>query len=249
MDLGKKEVESGMNNRDLKRGRSVVLGALTLIVMMANLYLIFIWVPEEKTLGAVQKIFYFHVGTAWVAFFAFFIVFVYSILYLKTQNNKWDRIAAASAEIGTIFTTVVLITGPIWAKSSWNIWWTWEPRLTTSLILWFIYLAYILVRSSTAEDERKARLSAVFGIIGFIDVPIVFFSVRWWSISHPTLFAGGGMNLAPEMLITLLFSVASFTLLYFFYLEKTVAIFRARDEVTEMKREIRESTENKEMIS
>jgi len=230
----------GMGKGGIKRGISGILGILTFIVMMVNLYLIFIWVPEEKTLGLVQKIFYFHVGTAWVAFFAFFIVFVYSILYLKAHNSKWDRIAAASAEIGTVFTTVVLITGPIWAKSSWNTWWTWEPRLTTSLILWFIYLAYILVRDSSTEYEKKARLSAVFGIIGFIDVPIVFFSVRWWSISHPTLFAGGGMNLAPEMLITLLVSVASFTLLYIFYLEKTVAIFKARDEVTELKRAFRE---------
>lgn len=230
-----------MDKGGLKGGISGILGVVTFIVMMVNLYLIFIWVPEEKTLGLVQKIFYFHVGTAWVAFFAFFVVLVFSILYLKTQNSKWDQIAAASAEIGTVFTTVVLITGPIWAKSSWNTWWTWEPRLTTSLILWFIYLAYILVRGSSTEYEKKARLSAVFGIIGFIDVPIVFLSVRWWNVSHPMLFEGGGMNLAPEMLFTLLFSVASFTLLYFFYLEKTVAIFQARDEVTEMKREIRET--------
>jgi heme exporter protein C len=179
------------------------------------------------------------VGTAWVAFFAFFVVFVYSILYLKTQSSKWDQIAAASAEIGTVFTTIVLITGPIWAKSSWNTWWTWEPRLTTSLILWFIYLAYILVRGSTSEYEKKARLSAVFGIIGFIDVPIVFFSVRWWSISHPTLFYEGGMNLAPEMFFTLLVSVASFTFLYFYFLIKVIAVFQARDELAEIKRNLR----------
>ncbi|MEL7568562.1 MAG: cytochrome c biogenesis protein [Dehalobacterium sp.] len=231
----------GMDKGGIKGGIPGITGVLTFIVMTVNLYLIFIWVPEEKTLGLVQKIFYFHVGTAWVAFFAFFIVFVYSILYLKTQQNKWDRIAAASAEIGTVFTTVVLITGPIWAKSSWNTWWTWEPRLTTSLILWFIYLAYILVRGSSIGYEKKARLSAVFGIIGFIDVPIVFLSVRWWNVSHPMLFEGGKMNLAPEMLLTLLVSVASFTLLYFFYLEKTVAIFHAHDDVAEMKREIRET--------
>lgn len=217
------------------------LGAATFLAMTINLYLIFLWVPEEKTLGLVQKIFYFHVGTAWVAFFAFFIVFVYSICYLKTENRKWDRVAAASAEIGTVFTTVVLITGPIWAKSSWNTWWTWEPRLTTSLILWFIYVAYILIRSSSAADEKKARLSAVFGIVGFIDVPIVFFSVRWWNISHPMLFEGGKMNLAPEMLTTLLVSVAAFTLFYFYYLDKTVKIFQMREEAAEIKRQIRES--------
>ncbi len=217
-----------------------ILGALTFLMMLVNLYLIFIWVPEEKILGLVQKIFYFHVGTAWVAFFAFFVVFIYSILYLKTKDSKWDRIASASAEIGTVFTTIVLITGPIWAKSSWNTLWTWEPRLTTSLILWFIYLAYILVRGFATEYQKKAQLSAVFGIIGFIDVPIVFFSVRWWSISHPTLFSGSGMNLDPEMLFTLLVSVASFTLLYFYFLGKLVSIFHVRAELAEIKRRLKE---------
>jgi len=230
-----------MDKGSIKNKAATFFGVLTLIVMVVNLYLIFLWVPEEKVLGVVQKIFYFHVGTAWVAFFAFFIVFVFSILYLRTQKGKWDQIAAASAEIGTVFTTVVLITGPIWAKSSWNTWWTWEPRLTTSLILWFIYLAYILVRSSVTEYEKKARLSAVFGIIGFIDVPIVFFSVRWWSVSHPTLFAGGGMNLAPEMFLTLMVSVATFTLLYFYYLWQVVAVFQARDRAKDLKKELRGS--------
>ncbi|MCR6545114.1 cytochrome c biogenesis protein [Dehalobacterium formicoaceticum] len=223
-----------------KERLSAVLGLTTFIVMMVDLFLIFIWVPEEKTLGAVQKIFYFHVGTAWVAFFAFFVVFLFSILYLKSRNSKWDRIAAASAEIGTVFTTVVLITGPIWAKSSWNAWWTWEPRLTTSLILWFIYVAYILIRASSTEEEKKARLSAVFGIIGFIDVPIVFFSVKWWNVSHPMVFDQGGMNLAPEMFITLMVSVAAFTLFYFYYLTKAAALFQARDDLRELKRKMRE---------
>jgi heme exporter protein C len=224
----------------IKEKTRAVLGLATFIVMLVDLFLIFMWVPVEKTLGVVQKIFYFHVATAWVAFFAFFVVFIFSILYLINRNSKWDRIAAASAEIGTIFTTIVLITGPIWAKSSWNTWWTWEPRLTTSLILWFIYVAYILIRSSSTEEEKKARLSAVFGIIGFIDVPIVFFSVRWWNVSHPTVFNSGGMNLAPEMFFTLMFSVAAFTLFYFYYLTRTVDLFKTKDDLKELKRKMRE---------
>lgn len=223
--------------------RHQIIGWLTFLIMAVDLYLIFIWVPEEKTLGLVQKIFYFHVGTAWVAFFAFFIVFVYSILYLRTKVRQYDRIAASSAEIGTVFTTVVLITGPIWAKSSWNTWWTWEPRLTTTLILWFIYLAYILIRASSTEFEKKARLSAIFGIIGFLDVPIVFLSIKWWSMSHPFLIQGGKMQLAPSMFQTLMVSVVTFTLLYIYLLQKGVAVAKLQDAVAAIKGKLRESTD------
>jgi len=218
-----------------------VIGWLAFLVMAWDIYLIFIWVPEEQVMGPVQKIFYFHVGTAWVAFLAFFIVFIFSIRYLITREGKWDRIAVGSAEIGTVFTTVVLITGPIWAKSAWNTWWTWEPRLTTSLILWFIYLAYGVVRISSTEFEKKARLAAVFGIIGFLDVPIVFFSVRWWSIAHPIIVQGGSFNLAPSMLLTLLVSVASFSLLYLYLLQKTVLISAIQDELSGVKDRLKES--------
>jgi len=216
-----------------------LLAGLTAVAMVLDIYLIFIWVPEEAVMGAVQKIFYFHVGTAWVAFFAFFIVFFFSILYLKTRQDRWDRIAAASAEIGTVFTAVVLITGPIWAKAAWNTWWTWEPRLTTSLILFFIYLAYLLVRGSVPDPERRARLSAVFGIIGFLDVPVVFFSVHWWSIAHPTLFAGGGMDLAGEMFLVLMISVATFTLLYAYLLQTALGISGLDAELQRLKERIR----------
>ncbi|MDD2497800.1 MAG: cytochrome c biogenesis protein [Desulfitobacteriaceae bacterium] len=231
-----------LNEKKNKLFLRIFIG-LVFLVMATAQYLIFLWVPEEKTLGVVQKIFYFHVGAAWVAFFAFFIVFVFSILYLATQERRWDRVSAASAEIGTVFTTIVLVTGPIWAKSSWNTWWTWEPRLTTSLILWFIYLAYILIRISAGDIERKAKLAAVFGIIGFLDVPVVFYAVNWWSVSHPMLFGQGKMNLASDMLLTLQVTVAAFTLLYFYLLEKGIAVFRMQDEVNKIKDRLREITD------
>lgn len=192
-----------------------VIGVSSLLAMIVALYMVFIWSPLEKTMGAVQKIFYFHVGTAWVGFFAFFVVFVCSIAYLKTKDRKWDIMAASAAEIGVVFITLVIITGPIWAKSAWNTWWTWEPRLTTSLILWFIYIAYVLVRASSVESEKKARLSAIFGIIGFVDVPIVFLSIKWWSVAHPFLIENGKFNLEPTMLQTMIASVICFTLLFF----------------------------------
>ena len=193
--------------------RNGIFWGLGLALMVAALYMVFIYVPTEKTTGVVQRIFYFHVPVAWVSFLAFFVTFVASILYLWKRANKWDAIACASAEIGVIFTTLILITGPIWAKPAWGIWWTWDARLTTSLVLWLIYIGYLLVRSLTNDSSRGARYSAVIGIVGFIDVPIVFFTVNLWRTQHPTtiIFEGG---LETSMLITLLVCLAAFTVLY-----------------------------------
>jgi heme exporter protein C len=193
--------------------RDSVLWGAGLALMIAALYMVFVYVPTEKHTGIVQRIFYFHVPVAWVSFLAFFITFIFSILYLWKREMKWDNIAHASAESGVIFTTLVLITGPIWAKPVWGIWWTWDARLTTSLVLWLIYIAYLLVRSFATEPARGARFSAVIGIVGFIDVPIVFTTVNLWRTQHPTtiIFEGG---LTTSMLTTLLVCIAAFTVLY-----------------------------------
>jgi heme exporter protein C len=196
-----------------KRLRDSLLLALTFALMMAALAMVFLYVPTEKTTGVIQRIFYFHVPVAWVAFLAYFITFIGSILYLAKRTAKWDALAAASAEVGVLFTTLVLLTGPIWAKPVWGIWWTWDARLTTSLVLWLIYVAYLLVRRFAGEPERGARLAAVVGIAGFIDVPLVFIAVNLWQTQHPTtiIFEGG---LTGSMLVTLLVCLAAFTLLY-----------------------------------
>jgi heme exporter protein C len=181
--------------------------------MVAALCMVFVYVPTEKESGIVQRIFYFHVPVAWVSFLAFFITFIASIFYLWKRTTRWDAIGCASAEIGVIFTTLVLITGPIWAKPAWGIWWTWDARLTTSLVLWLIYIGYLLVRSLATDSARGARYGAVIGIVGFIDVPIVFATVNLWRTQHPTtiIFEGG---LETSMLITLLVCLAAFTVLY-----------------------------------
>jgi len=193
--------------------RDNVLLGLGLALMIAALYMVFVYVPTEKHTGIVQRIFYFHVPLAWSSFLAFFITFIFSILYLWKRATKWDTIAHASAEVGVVFTTLVLITGPIWAKPVWGVWWTWDARLTTSLVLWLTYIAYLLVRSYVTEPARGARFGAVIGIVGFIDVPIVFLTVNLWRTQHPTtiIFEGG---LTTPMLMTLLVCVAAFTVLY-----------------------------------
>ena len=170
-----------------------------------------------------QRIFYFHVPSAWASFVAFGVVAVASIFFLKTGKAKWDILAKSSAEVGVMFLTLVLITGPLWAKPVWNVYWTWDARLTTSFILWLIFIAYLMLRNYVADKERGARFAAVFGIIGFLDVPIVYMSIRWWRTLHPAPVMGGGegSGLDPQMLQTLLFSVGAFTLLFV-----TLLVFR-----------------------
>jgi len=202
--------------------RSGLLG-LSFILLVAALYLVFIYVPTDETIGIVQRIFYFHVPVAWVAFLAFFIVFIGSILYLWKRESKWDVIASSSAEVGIVFTTLVLITGSIWAKPIWGVWWVWDARLTTSLVLWLIYVAYLIVRAYATEEQRGARFAAVVGIVGFIDVPIVALAITLWRTQHPgpVIFQGG---LAPSMLLTLLVCLAAFTTLYFLLLIQGISI-------------------------
>jgi len=203
--------------------RDNVLLGLAFTLMVAALYMVFVYVPTEKQTGIVQRIFYFHVPVAWVSSLAFFITFIFSILYLWKREMKWDATASASAEIGVVFTTLVLVTGPIWAKPVWGIWWTWDARLTTSLVLWLIYVAYHLVRSFATERDRGARFSAVIGIVGFVDVPIVFLAVNLWRTQHPAIiiFEGG---LVPPMLMTLLVCIGAFTMLYILLIMQSVDI-------------------------
>jgi len=220
-------------NKEHRLRDNVLLG-LGLALMIAALYTVFIYVPTEKHTGVVQRIFYFHVPVAWVSFLAFFVTFIYSILYLWKRKMKSDAIASASAEVGVIFTTLILITGPIWAKPVWGIWWTWDARLTTSLVLWLTYVAYLLVRSYATEPDRAARFSAVIGIIGFIDVPIVFLTVNLWRTQHPTaIIFEGGMD--TPILVTLLVCIAAFTMLYVLLTVQSASLKDTENEVKRLK--------------
>ena len=200
------------------------VGWIAGVLMAAALYLVFVWVPNERTMGVVSRIFYFHVASAWNAFLAFFVTFVAGAAYLWRRRMEWDVLAAASAEIGVLFTTLVLVTGPLWARPVWNVWWTWDPRLTTTLVLWFLYVGYLALRQAVEGEERRARLSAVYGIVAFFDVPVVFASVRWWRTIHPQVLGPGELRVAPEMLLTLAVSVLAFTALYGLLLRLAVRV-------------------------
>jgi len=194
-----------------------ILALITGVMMLVDLYFIFMVAPTDSVLGHVQRVFYFHVPIAIVSFLAFFVVFIASLGYLMKRTSKWDAIAHASAEIGVVFVTLALLTGIIWARPVWNTWWTWEPRLTTTMILWLIYVAYLMVRSYAPTRSKGAIYAAVVGIIGFIDVPIVYYSVVWWRSIHPSPVVGPFAQadaLDGTMALVLLFSLITF--LFFF---------------------------------
>ncbi|MQF82935.1 cytochrome C assembly protein [SAR202 cluster bacterium AD-802-E10_MRT_200m] len=198
--------------------KNVTLGVLGLswVSMLVLLYLVFVWVPTESNLGLSQRIFYLHVPVAWVGFLAFGLVFISSVAYLVRGNDGWDNLAYAAAEVGVVFTTLILLTGILWAKPVWGIWWSWSPRLTTSLILWLIYVAYLMLRSYSSGNSQGPRYAAVLGIIGFIDVPIVYFSIQWWRDIHPERIVGVEQALESSMYLTLLAGVVAFTCLFFY---------------------------------
>ncbi|MFA5891347.1 MAG: cytochrome c biogenesis protein [Actinomycetota bacterium] len=193
-----------------------ILALPTVALMGVLVYAALALAPEDADQGPAQRIFYIHVPSAWIAFLAFAVVFVASVALLATGKRKWDDRAVASAEVGVVFTTVVMLTGPLWARPVWGVYWEWDPKLTAVFILWLIYMSYLALRSYVPDPSRRARFSAVLGIAGFLDVPIVYLAVRWWRGLHPeaVVLGKGGPQLPASMLQILLFGVFTFTLLY-----------------------------------
>lgn len=208
---------------------------LTALSIAVSLYLIFLYVPTERTMGIVQRIFYFHVPSAWVGFLAFFLASLCSIAYLIRRERHWDAMTNASLEIGVLFSTIVLVTGSTWARPVWNTWWTWDPRLTTTLVMWLYYVATLLLRQAVEDKGRRARFSAVLSIIGFINVPIVFLAIRLWRTIHPVLFTMEGTAIESRMLLALLSSLCSFTLLYLCLLTIRVQLASLEDALNDLK--------------
>lgn len=193
--------------------------------MLAGLAGVYLWVPTDCSQiingvcfqGTVQRIFYIHAPSAWVAYLGFTVVLISSIAYLKTGSERWDSLAHSSAEVGVVFTGITLVTGMIWGKPVWGTFWQWEPRLTLTLVLFLIYVGYLAFRATALDATRGARISAVIGISGFSAIPLVHFSVKWWRGQHPgpvVVDPEQGADLPPEMLITLLFMLGVFSLLY-----------------------------------
>ena len=208
---------------------SLTFFIVTIFLMLINLCWIVFFTPMVPDQEWAQKIFYLHVPIAWSGFLAYFIVMINGFLYLCSKNLKYDRIGHASAEIGTIFTSLVLITGPIWATPIWGKPWVWEPRLITTLVLFLIYIGYFILRNIGLYRQRVALVSAIIGIIAFLDIPIIFMSVNFWAAeiqSHPQL----GMNQQPAGILNpFLFSLFSFTSLMILMLLLKIQVLKKKD--------------------
>jgi len=215
------------------KGKKLLLWG-TGFLMALSIYTIFMYVPTEDKMGIVQRIFYIHVSLGMVFIFAFFVVFCASIMYLWKKNLKWDRIAHSSVEIGLLFCTLVLITGPIWARPIWGTWWTWDARLTSTLILWFMYIAYLMLGASSHSQSAGAKFRAVFGIIAFVDVPIVFMSIRWWRSIHPVVLKSNKFDMDPRMLHSFFITMGAVFLLYLVLMQLLVSIKCLSSKVEEL---------------
>lgn len=197
---------------------------------MVTLWMVFFWVPTERTMGVVQRIFYLHVPSAWVAFLAFGIVAIASAVYLWLGDERADMAAVSAAEGGMIFTAIVLTSGPLWGKIAWGTYWTWEPRLTLTLILGFIYVGYMMVRNATDSPERGKRFAAVVGIVGAINIPLIHMSVNWFRGLHPqpVVMKPEGPTADSEILLTLLVGLGAFTLLFLGLMTLRYGVARAQ---------------------
>lgn len=207
----------------------LILALASAMAILTALGMVFLYAPREATMGDVQRIFYFHVSSAWVGFFAFFVTFLAGILYLIRGERRWDILALSSVEVGLTFITMAVVTGSLWARPVWGTYWTWEPRLTISAVQLLIYIAYGMLRRAVEGLERQARFAAVYGIVAFVTVPLSWFAIRWWRTIHPEILSGGEMALTLKMVQTLLVSLAAFTLLYATLLRQRIRLERFAD--------------------
>jgi len=219
--------------------KRVLLAAVAILLVIASAYASFFIAPTERTMGLIQRIFYFHVGSAWAGMDAFFVCFIANLLYVWKRAPKYDWLGVSAAEVGLVLTTVVLITGPIWAHPVWGIWWTWDARLTSTFVLWLLYVSYLLLRTLIEEPDRRALLSSLFGIFAFLDVPLVFGAIRWWRTQHPSpvIMGGPGSGLDPTMKEVLFFSVAARHVLAAFLIVERYILEKMKNELDILQRE------------
>src|SRR5689334_17485080 len=197
-----------------------VLDGISVIVLLVAAYLALVYAPKELVMGDVQRVFYFHIGTAWTALPGFILAAVFSVVFLITKNLKWDRYQLAAVEVSLVFFFITIVLGSIWARPAWNTWWTWDPRLTTAAITELIYIAYFMLRQGIDDPERRARFGAVYALIGGLSAPITFFAIRLFRTIHPVVISGsnaaaqGSFHMTPHMLTAFFFALFTFTVIF-----------------------------------
>lgn len=216
----------------MQRVADRILPFIATIAMLAALWCVFMYVPNERVMGSAQRIFYFHVSSASAAFLGFFVAAGASAMFLWRGHAEYDRLAVAAVEVGMMFCTVVLVTGSIWARPIWGAWWTWDPRLTMTVILWTIYAVYLVLRTGAREDPQIARYAAVLAVIGVLDVPLIKISVRLWRGIHPSVISApadkGGLE-DPRMVTAFFVTMVAFALLFLWLLWLRYEGLRLRD--------------------
>lgn len=223
----------------LKNNLKIVILGLAVILTLISIYLAIIYTPPHNTMGDIQRIFYFHVASAWISYLGFGVTFIAGLLYLKSKDLKWDTIAFSSAEIGIVFCTLGIITGSLWAKPVWGVFWRWEDlKLFITLVLWLVFIAYLALRANAKSRISKANLSAVFGIIGFVCIPLSFGANRIWQQYHPTIIVTSEGSLQASMAIALVFAVFAFTFLYIYLLLLRVDTENVKEEIDKIKQKV-----------
>ena len=196
-----------------------ILDGVSIALFIIAAYLVFFYAPKEATSGNVQRVFYFHVSAGWVGMIGFLSALVAGIAYLRTANRKWDILSLAGIEVGLVFVFINIVSGSIWAKPTWNTWWTWDPRLVTATIMELVYFAYLMLRQGIEDPNRRARFGAIYSILGFASVPLTFFSIRIWRTIHPVVIGSGdpggegAFDMTTKMTQTFMFSLLTFTFL------------------------------------
>jgi heme exporter protein C len=218
-----------------------ILDVVTVIMLVIATWMVFFYAPMESVMGNVQRVFYFHVAAGWVGMLSFLVAAIVGVIYLVTSKRKWDLAGLAAVEIGMVFAFVNVVTGAIWARPIWNTWWTWDPRLTTATIMLLIYAAYLMLRQGIDDPDRRARFGAVYAIIGFLSVPLTFFSARLFRTIHPVVIgtnqpgAEGAFDMTPLMLQTFMFSLLTFTIIFIDLLWHRIRLGRLADKVEQLK--------------
>jgi len=221
-----------------------ILDIVCVILMIIATGMVFLYAPEEAVMGNVQRVFYFHVSAAWVGMLSFLVAAVAGIAYLRTARMKWDIVGLASVEIGMVFSFIAVVMGSIWARPIGNTWWTWDPRLTTVTIMLLVYAAYLMLRAGIDDPDRRARFGAVYTILGFLSVPLTFFSARLFRTIHPVVIgtnqpgSEGAFDMTPRMLQTFLFSLFVFTILYADLLWHRIRLGELANKVEQLKMKV-----------
>ncbi|OQX64719.1 MAG: cytochrome C assembly protein [Anaerolinea sp. 4484_236] len=222
------------------------LDIASLILLAVAAYLALVFAPTERVMGEVQRVFYFHVATAWVGLLGFVAAGVTGIIYLRTQNLKWDLVEQAAVEISLVFFFLAIVLGSIWARPIWNTWWTWDPRLTSASIVELIYLAYLMLRQGIDDPDRRARFGAVYTLVGAISVPITFLSIRLFRTIHPVVIgsesakSSGGFSMTGDMKIAFFFALFAFTIIFIDLFWNRIRLGQLQQKVEQLKLKVME---------